>query len=259
MDSSNRSYGGGRSQKRLPVLALNGTEEGPLLMSTSEESTSSMEGRLSGSPGKIRIPLLVGMGLWLVAMAIELSPFIFMVTTNAYQNDPTNLRGDANSDDSSDDNDDAYHALWKAVAYSGVYDIRPCSFEECASSPCTDALNAPFACLALRHSLGDRGGCGGTPWRRHICADQCDATGCALWKEKVATNSAKRDVASVEHCDVDCPAQWCRQNRQCGDKNAAYQCTSGLSIYGCSSDRFRWTVRSTETDCSSCCKTTSCQ
>jgi hypothetical protein len=164
------------------------------------------------------------------------------------------------------------------------YVIHSCTIEECTSSPCgggEDAAPAaaettatPFDCLALRYNANVRGGCGGTPWTNDICAVQCDATNCIeLLKEASSTSSSSSSSTSTastatdtititEDCDVDCPLEWCEKKMLCGGgasvNNASYQCTGGSSIYGCSPDKYQWTVRSSISDCSSCCKTTTC-
>ena len=143
----------------------------------------------------------------------------------------------------------------------------------------------PFDCLSLRYNFSVRGGCGGTPWTTDICAVQCDATNCIeLLKEAASsmTSSSGRSSSSTsttsttttdtttititEDCDVDCPMEWCEKKMLCGGgggattsaNNASYQCTGGSSMYGCSLDKYQWTVRSSISDCSSCCKTTTC-
>ena len=176
--------------------------------------------------------------------------------------------------------------------------IRSCTIEECTSSPCgggggsgsddaaeTTATSTPFDCLSLRYNFSVRGGCGGTPWTTDICAVQCDATNCIeLLKEAASsmTSSSGRSSSSTsttsttttdtttititEDCDVDCPIDWCEKKMLCGGgggattsvNNASYQCTGGSSMYGCSLDKYQWTVRSSISDCSSCCKTTTC-
>jgi hypothetical protein len=161
------------------------------------------------------------------------------------------------------------------------YVIRSCTIEECTSSPCgggeddaaAETTATPFDCLALRYNANVRGGCGGTPWMKDICSVQCDATNCIeLLKEAssasssssiTSTTSTTTDTITItEDCDVDCPIEWCEKKMLCGGgasaNNASYQCTGGSSMYGCSSDKYQWTVRSSKSDCSSCCKTTTC-
>lgn len=214
--------------------------------------------RTTSAASRIKVPILVAMSLWLVIMAVELSPFLFIVRTGHQEATHANTSR-------KDDDDDAYDALWGSSVYFGVFGIRMCTLDECASSPCQKAKSAPFACLSLQHSDHVRGGCGANPWTNEICAEQCDATGCShlLKNAKALAKKNKKKHREdrthvVDHCDVECPKEWCGQQRLCGDENASYQCTTGVSIYGCSSDKYQWTVRSSEADCSACCKTTSC-
>jgi hypothetical protein len=239
------------------MSAANGTEDLALLRNhhemTNSESfkTSERTTTSTRNPRRIQTSLLVGLAIWLVVMTAELSPFLFMIATGGYEDiGSTSLATDAGDDD-----DDALHALWGSTAYHGVYNIRECSLNECLSSPCHDAPSTPFVCLALKHNEQVRGGCGARPWTPEICSNQCDAVGCARLLER---QHIPKERAAKKDCDVECPKQWCKRNRLCGDESSPYQCTTGLSMYGCSSDRFEWTLRSTETECSSCCKTTSC-
>eukprot|EP00536_Pseudo-nitzschia_multiseries_P014404 jgi/Psemu1/291427/fgenesh1_pg.697_\ len=117
-----------------------------------------------------------------------------------------------------------------------------------------------------------RGGCGPTPWTREICADQCDGSGCAYLLQRTSSSTSSsvegqdhdhdsnrnRNRSNDHHCNVDCPKQWCERRRLCGSELTPYQCTVGDSIYGCSADKYEWTVRSSETDCSACCNTSTC-
>ena len=224
------------------------------------KSSSSERDASSKRSWKIKTPFFVGMALWLVVMAAELSPFLFLVSTDEYQG-----VADTNNDDEYDDDDDSLLAMWGSTAYN----VRMCSLQECLASPCQNSQSAPFVCLALKHDENIRGGCGATPWAFSICSDQCDTAGCSLLLERAEAAGPVVDDSTADHrnhlrgnqdCDVECPRNWCRKNRLCGDaENAPYQCTSGLSAYGCSADKFEWTLRSTEEECSSCCKTTSCE
>lgn len=235
------------------------TKDLSLLRDHDSTNSESSAGKTStGKPRGIRSSLLVVMGLWLVVMAVELSPFVFMVSTRQYQTfDSTDVVDDDDNNNSYDNDDDALHALWASTASLGIYNVRHCSVEQCLLSPCQNAKSAPFACLALKQNEYIRGGCGSTPWTRGICSEQCNASECDRLL-KHAEKLSSRNSLETKDCDVECPKHWCRRNRLCGDEDASYQCTAGLSMYGCSSDKFEWTLRSTETDCSSCCKTTSC-
>ena len=234
------------------------------MTNSSESFKSSERSATRNQPRRIQASLLVGLALWLVIMTAELSPFLFMIATGGYK-DEVNIESAslAKKDAADDDDDDALHALWgsTSTAYNGVYRIRQCSLNECLSSPCNhDAESTPFVCLALKHNESVRGGCGARPWKPEICSEQCDAVGCArlLGRQHVPKKEANT-TNKKDGCDVECSKLWCKRNRLCGDgENAPYQCTAGLSMYGCSADKFEWTLRSTETECSSCCKTTSC-
>ena len=254
------NYGSLAGKEQIVDWDANGTEELALLKSNHEitNSESSSEEASKKSKG-FRVSLLMGVGLWLVLMAAELSPFLFLVGESQQ------------SVSASDDDDDSLSALWGSSIISSVYNVRRCSVEECLASPCQDSSSTPFVCLALKHNKKVRGGCGQSPWAFDICSDQCDTTGCSILLERYESSVAaaakggnrprlRVDANNQDDCDVECPRQWCRKNRLCGDdENAPYQCTSGLSVYGCSSDKFEWTLRSSEAECSSCCKTTSCK
>ena len=245
---------------------MNGTEDVALLRKNNETTPSaSMSTRKSKG---IQTSILVGMALWLAVMAVELSPFLFMVSTRHHQSDESDESDDAasaegvdkNAHNNDENDDDALHALWGSTAYLGVFNIRQCSLDQCISSPCRDAPSAPFVCLALKHNPSVRGGCGSMPWTRETCSDQCDVTGCTrlLAKYNAKPKTKRNANTKPKDCDVECPKHWCHRNHLCGDNSAPYQCTAGGSMYGCSSDKFEWTLRSTETECSSCCKTSSC-
>ena len=201
---------------------------------------------------RIAIPVAVGLALWMVVLLFELSPIFILMSVS----DSETTRFAPNSTIDSDD-DDFSDAL-RSPSYLGVYRTRTCSLEECLSSPCRDAASAHFVCLSLTHNQQVRGGCGSTPWRPEVCRDQCNAIVCehllGFYEQE------KRLAAAPLHsdCDVECPKHWCRQQRLCGDDSDPYQCTEGESKYGCSADKFKWTLRSTDDVCSSCCKATSC-
>lgn len=248
-------YGSFRSETR--AVRTYATEDVALLRNNEmANSESSSDGDSNtGVSRRIRMSLLAGMALWLVVMAAELSPFLFLVSTDEYQS----AGGSKDIDDEyDDDDDDALHALWGST----VYNIRMCSVEECLSSPCLNSSSTPFVCLALKRNEKIRGGCGRTPWAFDICSDQCNTAGCPHILGLVDAASSPlstHNLRAKEDCDTECPVEWCRKKRLCGDgDNAPYQCTSGLSVFGCSADKFEWTIRSSEEECSSCCKTTSC-
>ena len=249
-------YGSFQNQTGIPTaISVYGAEDVALLRkkeTTNSESSLENNSR-TGTSRRISMSLLAGMALWFVVMAAELSPFLFLVTTDEYQSAGASTNND---DEYDDDDDDTLHAMWGSTAYN----IRMCSVEECLSSPCQDSQSAPFVCLALKHNENIRGGCGRTPWAFEICSDQCNASGCPhLLERSDAVSESTHHIRAKEDCDTECPRDWCRRHRLCGDgENAPYQCTAGLSKFGCSSDKFEWTIRSTEEECSSCCKTTSC-
>jgi len=198
-------------------------------------------------PRRIRIPSVVRIALWMAFLLLELSP-ILILSTSSYAD---TILSDPNSTISTDDDD-------FADALRGVYIERACSFEECLSSPCRDASSTPFVCLALKHNQKVRGGCGETPWRPEVCLEQCNAIGCGHELQRVDEERSAKPLGDVD-CDVACPEHWCRHHRLCGNENHAYQCTDGGAKYGCSADKFRWTLRSNDSECSSCCKTTTCR
>lgn len=256
------------TKQPAPYLANEGNlEELPLLKHrTTSKSSSSKNESSTRRSWNIKAPFFVGMTLWLVIMAAELSPFLFLVSTDEYQ-----AVDDTKNDEEYDDDDDSLRAMWGSTAYN----VRMCSVQECLASPCQDSQSAPFICLELKHDKKIRGGCGATPWAFEFCSDQCDTSGCSLLLERAEASSAITDdedsaysssegddryhLRGNEDCNVECPRNWCRKNRLCGDtENAPFQCTAGLSVYGCSADRFQWTLRSTEEECYSCCKITSC-
>mmetsp|Transcript_5462 Transcript_5462/g.11266 ORF Transcript_5462/g.11266 Transcript_5462/m.11266 type:complete len:255 (-) Transcript_5462:459-1223(-) len=249
-------YGSFQNQTGIPTaISVYGAEDVALLRkkeTTNSESSLENNSR-TGTSRRISMSLLAGMALWFVVMAAELSPFLFLVTTDEYQSAGASTNND---DEYDDDDDDTLHAMWGSTAYN----IRMCSVEECLSSPCQDSQSAPFVCLALKHNESIRGGCGRTPWAFEICSDQCNASGCPhLLERSDAVSESTHHIRAKEDCDTECPRDWCRRHLLCGDgENAPYQCTAGLSKFGCSSDKFEWTIRSTEEECSSCCKTTSC-
>ncbi len=250
-------YGGFRQETR--AVTAYGAEDVALLRNqemTKSESSSDGDS-LTRASRRIHVSLLAGMALWLVVMAAELSPFLFLVSSDEYQSAGDSVSKNID-DEYDDDDDDSLHAMWGST----VYNIRMCSVEECLSSPCQNSSSTPFVCLALKHNEKIRGGCGRTPWAFDVCSDQCNTAGCLHILERADDASSPVSIHHLrakEDCDIECPVEWCRKKRLCGDgDNAPYQCTSGLSIFGCSSDRFEWTIRSTEKECSSCCKTTSC-
>mmetsp|Transcript_22768 Transcript_22768/g.63292 ORF Transcript_22768/g.63292 Transcript_22768/m.63292 type:complete len:270 (-) Transcript_22768:971-1780(-) len=220
----------------------------------------------------MKIPMVVALVFWVAIMTLELSPFLLILRSNEAAGSATsfpNDNGGDGGDDDDDDDDNAFGALWGSSASFAeiVFGIRPCSIEECISSPCQDSKSTRFACLTLQHNTNVRGGCGATPWTHEVCADQCDASVCAYRLSKLedsslteSSNGSSNSNSNipVDHCDVECPKQWCERKRLCGSEIAPYQCTVGDSIYGCSADKFEWTVRSNEVDCSSCCNTSSC-
>jgi len=228
------------------------SEEVPLRSNREDSNPGSIfEGSSKETRPRVRIPLLVGIVLWIMVMLFELSPILFFVS----ESDTMSLESNS-TDTGLMDDDDFEHFLPNSSVYLGVYNTRPCSFEECISSPCRDAKSTPFDCLALKHNKSIRGGCGRSPWRSDTCFDQCNAIGCDVLlqyeSEKKKTTSRDTD------CDVECPKFWCSQDRLCGDGSIPYQCIAGRSKFGCSVDKYEWTLRSTESECSSCCKTTSC-
>lgn len=237
------------------IVSLRSDDE--ILMSSREKSTKST------IIGRLNIPMMVALMLWVMLITVELSPFALIIRGG---NDPHAAGAGKGSVVSQEDDDDEYSVkgLWGSTASLSdlVFGIRPCSLEECVSSPCEDPESTRFACLSLQHDKQARGGCGAVPWTKTICADQCDASGCSwLLREKIDASQLQQpgsDENVVEDCDTECPKHWCERNRLCGAEAAPYQCTTGLSIYGCSADMYEWTVRSTDTDCSACCNTNFC-
>lgn len=231
-------------------------------------STRGGKSGVSSAVGRLKIPMIVALSLWLVVITVELSPFLLIVGDK----EQSSLRGSFQDDDDDgddnvqkDDDDDSFEVLLGSASFAEiVFGIRPCSMEECASSPCDNTEHTRFPCLSLRHNAKIRGGCGATPWTDEICADQCDASGCARLLQKPITaatwnaSNSNNSNNKVDHCNVKCPKQWCERRRLCGTETTSYQCMVGVSIYGCSADKYEWTVRSNESDCSACCNTTSC-
>eukprot|EP00533_Pseudo-nitzschia_delicatissima_P011291 CAMPEP_0197283378 /NCGR_PEP_ID=MMETSP1432-20130617/24901_1 /TAXON_ID=44447 /ORGANISM="Pseudo-nitzschia delicatissima, Strain UNC1205" /LENGTH=408 /DNA_ID=CAMNT_0042750367 /DNA_START=176 /DNA_END=1401 /DNA_ORIENTATION=- len=153
-------YGSFQNQTGIPTaISVYGAEDVALLRkkeTTNSESSLENNSR-TGTSRRISMSLLAGMALWFVVMAAELSPFLFLVTTDEYQSAGASTNND---DEYDDDDDDTLHAMWGSTAYN----IRMCSVEECLSSPCQDSQSAPFVCLALKHNENIRGGCGRTSW-----------------------------------------------------------------------------------------------
>lgn len=229
---------------------------------TREDSTheSFFEVPSKTTPRRIRTPLVVGIALWVMVMLFELSPILMLISTSGIETNSTD--SDATGDVDTND-DDLAHFLSRSSVYMGVYNTRPCSFEECISSPCRNAASTPFVCLGLAHDQRIPGGCGRTPYHPETCSDQCNAIGCGplLEHHRQQQQKNKRTTTRREtniDCDVACPRLWCSKDRLCGDDRLPYQCTSGRARYGCSANKFEWTLRSTDAECSSCCKTTSC-
>jgi hypothetical protein len=127
----------------------------------------------------------------------------------------------------------------------GETTARPCTFDECNGSNCNHKV-APYTCLF--HNGGPHGGCSETPWTEASCTDQCDLTGCS-------DLAIPDDAPSCD--DVDCEEDWCGNGRLCGP-DVPYQCTDGSSRFGCSADKFKWTFRSADTSCASCCNIKTC-
>merc|ERR1712238_163426 len=72
----------------------------------------------------------------------------------------------------------------------------------------------------------------------------------------VATAAA----AAVRDCkDVQCGEDtWCESPQLCGE-DKPYQCMNGSARFGCSHQRLRWTLKSSDTTCSECCDVTTCE
>jgi hypothetical protein len=121
---------------------------------------------------------------------------------------------------------------------------RACTFDECVASTCNQKL-APFTCLF--HNGGPHGGCSATPWTLETCDEGCDLSGCA-----------DLDIPDdAPDCDEPCTEDFCNLGRLCGPE-VPYQCTSGASTFGCSADKYMWTLRVAKTSCGSCCNIKYC-
>ncbi|OEU10735.1 hypothetical protein FRACYDRAFT_246544 [Fragilariopsis cylindrus CCMP1102] len=243
-----------------------------------------------------KFPILIGIIMWVVCMTAEFSPIIMIASRFDNDNNGNNNNDDyqhhhggkrngsvhsnKNNRNKNDDDYDNYDVVGEAQK-NAQHEMMGFS-----SSTSTSISTTPFDCLSLRYNTNVRGGCGGTPWTNDVCAVQCDATNCIeLLKEAASsmtssssssssgtststTSTTTTDTAIIitEDCDVDCPIEWCEKKMLCSGgggattsaNNASYQCTGGSSIYGCSLDKYQWTVRSSISDCSSCCKTTTC-
>jgi hypothetical protein len=124
--------------------------------------------------------------------------------------------------------------------------VTACTFDECFASRC-NADVAPYTCLVMNG--GPHGGCSAVPWTvPETCTTQCNLSHC----NDLSIPSSTKSCAG-EPCD----AKWCNMGRICG-ADVPYQCTSGASTFGCSSDKFQWTFRTASTSCSSCCDSSSC-
>jgi hypothetical protein len=63
---------------------------------------------------------------------------------------------------------------------------------------------------------------------------------------------------STESCEgVTCSVKWCKGDQKCGN-NAPFQCVEGSSRFGCGSDKFSWTLKTSDATCSECCDVTMC-
>jgi len=247
-----------------------GAEEFVSLKCDDEILVSTGDGKSGASTAarRLKIPMIVALSLWLVVITVELSPLLLIVGDDTeqsslgggFQDDDTDNGNDNDNDnEQKDDDDDRFKVLLGSASFAEiVFGIRPCSIEECASSPCDNTEHTRFSCLSLQHNTRVRGGCGATPWTNQICADQCDASGCARLLQTPITAANSNGSNKVDHCNVKCPKQWCERRRLCGTETVSYQCMVGASMYGCSADKYEWTVRSNESDCSACCNTTSC-
>jgi len=126
--------------------------------------------------------------------------------------------------------------------------VTDCTFDECFASNCNHEV-APYTCLS--HNGGPHGGCSSVPWLvPETCTKQCDLTNC----------DSLKIPKSTESCDVKCDhGTWCtgQKARLCG-KAAPYQCVTGSSAFGCSSDPYLWTLKSSDATCSSCCNADKC-
>jgi hypothetical protein len=119
-----------------------------------------------------------------------------------------------------------------------------CTFSECFASNC-NWESAPYTCLLWNG--GPHGGCSQVPWIEGTCTTQCDLSGCA---DYVIPDDE-------ESCDVPCDEAWCGTGRLCGS-DVPYQCTTGASTFGCSSDEYQWTLISSSASCSACCDVNTC-
>jgi hypothetical protein len=129
---------------------------------------------------------------------------------------------------------------------SSAAKVASCTLEECYSSNCDQTL-APFTCLM--NNGGPHGGCSATPWITGTCEKQCDLTGCS----KLSIPNDVRD------CNVPCGKEWCDSagERLC-PSDVSYQCLAGAAAFGCSFDKYQWSLRSSSATCSSCCNTDTC-
>jgi hypothetical protein len=100
-----------------------------------------------------------------------------------------------------------------------------------------------------------------------VCSDQCDAINCdkllvhyhaQQQQQHSSPQQESTATATPKDCDVECPTHWCHRHRLCGDMTVPYQCTSGDWMYGCSADKYEFTIRSGADECSSCCNTNLC-
>lgn len=130
------------------------------------------------------------------------------------------------------------------LASSSTTTTTACTFDECYATRCNSKV-APFTCVF--HNGGPHGGCSLVPWTDESCTKSCDLTNCDDLEIPSDTKS----------CDEPCDADWCAAGRLCGP-DVPYQCTGGASTYGCSSDKFQWTLLTTSTACSSCCDISNC-
>jgi hypothetical protein len=119
-----------------------------------------------------------------------------------------------------------------------------CTFHECYASNC-NAKVAPYTCLF--HNGGPHGGCSPVPWTPETCTQQCDLSNC----------DSLEISNEVPDCDVECDKDWCDMGRLCGPE-VPYQCSIGSSAFGCSADKYTWTLKTASTSCSSCCNINTC-
>lgn len=128
---------------------------------------------------------------------------------------------------------------------NGKSTVTACTFEECYATNC-NAKVAPYTCLF--HNGGPHGGCSPTPWYvPETCTQQCDLSAC----------SSLDITEDVPSCDVTCDKKWCESGRLCG-KDVPFQCSVGSSAFGCSSDKYMWTLKTQSTSCSACCNVNTC-